>query len=318
MTRQFGLAHDARLKREGAGYAGLMARLKRQPREGRGREDLRQLRNSPEVVTMHGTSIQDVIARDEPLRFPPPRIDLALEPGAFFYWWALLQFGLKKLPDPRGFPAFPAGTLADDDRRTLSRFVSTAEVLARAELMRDTERSTWKLTRDRGLEVETDFSPPDVIGGLTVFFRQCYGTDPASFRNVWAILRKTTEAEAGLERDNRVVLLDEWLSAEKQLRQKSLEDLLTDRLARQRRLPFPTIEDRVLKKPPNPEELISDYVSGDYVHWDRKAEVVARRAEVPWLDAWHRQRYTEAIIALSHIYVGFSVLIEAAMNSGTP
>ena len=64
----------------------------------------------------------------------------------------------------------------------------------------------------------------------------------------------------------------------------------------------------------SPQNLISVFQYGDLIHWgDKKAEIIGPDKD-PFAHAWQRMAFLEAMLGLSHLYMGFSLVIGAALG----
>jgi hypothetical protein len=315
------VAADSDRKTTGAGATvAPVARWKKptaRERRAESRRAQEQIAAGGGTATLTAINIQQWIFENVPLRFAPPRREEGSDPAAFDYWWSHLQYAFEDLRDPTAFPPFSDGAFNDAERRTLNRFVVTARDLARSTVINGQVSMTGRYQADRVLEAETQLPPRDAISGFAAIFRQVYSPEePASFAKVMALLMNAARETADGNADERLTLLRSWGRAVGVLRNKTLELLLLERLAKEGKWPRLTDEDQAL--PRTPEQLISDYYYGDHIHWADKAALVEQREQLPFLDAWHRFTFIESAIALSHLYIGFSVLIEAARPDEPP
>jgi hypothetical protein len=238
--------------------------------------------------------------------------DLGQDPSAFKYWWAQLQF-VFDVTDPRSFGGLPEG-VGEAQRRLVTRYIETARVLATSAQLSAPDHVTFTFERETdesfGESIEPSFSPPDVMAGFSVYFRQCYADkETANFNRVMAILN------AAKVRASQASELRRWGLMVKHLRAKSLQQLLLVRLHEEGLWPPLDESDRAGFQQQSPERIIGEYFYGDHIHWDRQAEVVESRRESAFLDAWHRMAFRDATSALAHAYIGFAVLAEHALES---
>lgn len=64
----------------------------------------------------------------------------------------------------------------------------------------------------------------------------------------------------------------------------------------------------------SPETLISAYQYGDLIHWTDKRSVIDAVAGDPFQQAWQRLAFLEAVTGPAHLYIGFSLVVRAALN----
>ena len=67
----------------------------------------------------------------------------------------------------------------------------------------------------------------------------------------------------------------------------------------------------------SPVQVISAYQYGDLIHWDDDSKLVAV-ANDPLLHARRRIDFLEAVVGLAHVYLGFSLVVQAALGGGSP
>lgn len=240
--------------------------------------------------------------------------DIGADPGGFDYWWSLLQFAFD-VTEPTAFPVLAHG-LKDDELRVIGRFAETAVVMARSGHLNAPEHINVSFSRESledefAASVETSFAPPDLTAGLGAYFRQCYSPrERASAHRVTAILMRVARSNA-----EAMAELQRWRKMMHQLRHEPLKKLLLQRL-HEEGLWGPLDEsDHEAFAQEIPEKLISEYLYGDHIHWDRHAKTVEQRRQSEFLDAWLRMAFREAITALAHSYIGFAVLARVAVGN---
>ena len=65
----------------------------------------------------------------------------------------------------------------------------------------------------------------------------------------------------------------------------------------------------------SPHYLIGLFNYGEDIHWgDRRDELAAFNRD-PFWSGWQRLYFFEAVSSLAYVYLGFSVLVEAALRS---
>lgn len=218
--------------------------------------------------------------------------------------------------DPRSFPPISA-SLSLDQRRVLRRYVETARVLAASTQLSAADRMSVSFERNDDdtftEEVDAFFSAPDVTAGFLAYFRQLYDQDErASFSHAMAIVMEcisVSSAEASTEADEE---LRRWGRMVRKLRSQPKMKLLMQALHESGEWPALDEHDEASFKGRNPEQIISQYLYGQHLHWDRHAETLDERKASPFLDAWHRMWFLEAVCGLAHAYLGFATLLESA------
>lgn len=252
-----------------------------------------------------------------PMAFKPPMIDRASNPDGFDFYWQQIHYAFD-LPDPGTFPPLSGFSLAELD--VLRRFVETAEKLAGSSLLNSSDGVVIEISEagdSRPEKVETSWSAADITTGFATLFRQIYADDEkASFNAVQAILMRHTKATSDAHQATRDAMLRAWGSAigksrQQSVRKSALLKMMDERLA-------PRLPDYELEHYPDPEtpaQTISTYFYGDHIHWDDRhghASVVAGRD--PFDDALYRMAFLEAVAGLSHLFIGYAVLVRAAAS----
>ena len=65
----------------------------------------------------------------------------------------------------------------------------------------------------------------------------------------------------------------------------------------------------------SPETLISTFQYGDLIHWTDKRSVIEAADSDPFQRALLRMDFLEAATGLTHVYLGFSLVVRAALNA---
>jgi hypothetical protein len=163
-----------------------------------------------------------------------------------------------------------------------------------------------------------DAPPRDAAAGLALLLRHFYSpNERASFHVVWGLLNTEAFRQVDDHSEQRRSELTSWKKAEGRSRARSIQNQAIQRLIAQGRVPRdPDLS--TYPDPAPPAVTISDYYSGDYMHWDEKADVVDERAADPFLDAMFRLAFFSAAAGLAHIYIGFAAVVDAAISLQGP
>jgi hypothetical protein len=277
------------------------------------------LRSSPgssgATTTVTAISNEEYVFRTRGLRFPPPFAELASDRIGFDHWWSQLQF-MFDVDDPRSF--LPITTeLGSDEKRVLRRYLEAARVLAASTQLSAADRVSVKIERNDDdtftEEVDAFFSAPDVTAGFLAYFRQLYDPDErASFSRAMAIVMESVSRSSDEATIPQTEELRRWGRMVRKLRAQPKMKLLMQALHEAGEWPALDDHDEASFAGRNPEQLISHYLYGEHIHWDRHAEILDKRKASPFLDAWHRLWFLETVCGLSHAYLGFAALVEAA------
>jgi hypothetical protein len=257
------------------------------------------------------------LLQPRPMPFTVPMIDRASNPKGFDFVWQQIHYAFD-LPNPAKFP--PLSGLSAEELSVLQRFVVTAEKLAASTLLNASDGVTIHFSGadNPGLEkIETNWSAADVTTGFATLFRQIYADDEkASFNTVQGILMRHTKATADADTETRDAMLRAWGSAVGKSRQQSVrKSALLKMMDEGLMPPLPEKELEHYPDPEPPAKTISTYFYGDHIHWDDKqghASVVSGRD--PFDDAWYRMAFLEAVAGLSHLFIGYAVLVRTAAS----
>jgi hypothetical protein len=244
----------------------------------------------------------------EPLRFEPPMVEHASNPSAFEFFWRILGF-VFELDDPRDFPPL-RDPLENDDEGIVRRYISVARRLAESSVMNEAQGFTYHLTDINEIgEVEERFSKVDAQAGLAALLRQCEAhEEPAGFDQVYRVLVAASDDPGDIARDARLARLQSWADARKRLHGRSLNQIMRDKLVRER-----GYTELDYREPDTPQRLLSAYNYGDLIHWGDKRSVVAEWETDAYSEHEQRLAFLDAATALAHIHIGFAVLAEAAL-----
>jgi hypothetical protein len=258
-------------------------------------------------ITLQAVSYE-TMALDTRLSFQPPLADRSPRPDGFEFWWKLIQF-VYDLPPPatfRGLPTPPGGT----DLGALRRYVEAAEEMAGSALLGGGDRVTLREDPDGTPRVDTNFSTNEVTRGFTTLFRQFDSKkERASFLQAQRILRAANSTtDDGT--DDRTAQLQAWGKARGHLRGQNLRVRVGQKMREEDGFPDEIPGEAGL----SPEQLISAYNYGDLIHWGDQAGVIQAAAGDPFHQALQRMAFLDAVAGLAHLYLGFSLVIRAALG----
>jgi hypothetical protein len=264
----------------------------------------------PRSIPVNARSFETLATDGATLRFPAPLAERGTNSAGFEFWWKMLDF-VFELADPATFPPLPTPP-AGRDAAILTRYTSAAEDMAESALLSADERFTVHIPDDddkEGVErIETYFASNEVTRGFTTLFRQFDANkEPAGFSQVQRALRRADELAADEPSNERLSQLKVWGKACSRLHADSLKVLVGKKLRDQGRWPGKIPGETG----PSPTRLISAYQYGDLIHWGDHAEFLAI-ARDPFEQAYQRMAFLEAVVGLTHVYLGFSVLVKAA------
>jgi len=273
----------------------------------------RGMAESDEFITIHAVSFESLAVRETQLKFSPPLQDQTSKPEAFEFWWKLIQYAFE-LPDPSGFPPLlPEARSCGDDLDRLDRYIAAAEDMAQSTVLAGDDSLTVHLPEESGPErVETAFSSNEATRGFTVLFRQFHSQkEPASFSRVQRVLRDANARANDNDQDARNEHLNEWGRALRSLKTEPLKVRVGEKLQREGKMPRGDIPGQGAL---SPEQLISAYQYGDLIHWGDQRSVISAASNDPFDHAWQRLAFLEAITGPIHIYLGFSLVVRAALG----
>lgn len=248
-----------------------------------------------------------------PLPYPVPMIEFASNPRDFDFWWRMLYY-VYRLPDPASFPR--VAPFSHDDYVVLTRYLSTCESLARSGFLNTVRNYT--LAQSNGKLSETSFlEGPDeeATRSMSVLFRQLYQpSELASFNRVRNLLSKHVSARiTGSDARGMLDILKAWQLAQVDLLKAPLP-LTTDNavMAYDSGTPRQPV---ALGDLPTPPELFKVFAYGDLIHWgETRHELATYRKNVAW-DLLLQVNLLESMLPLSHLYIGFGVLVQHAIGS---
>lgn len=253
----------------------------------------------------------EALIMDRPLRFDPPLAEASDAPGAFEYWWKLLQY-VFELGDPRSFPALTS-TFDTTDLLAIRRYIAAGRELAESTILADGGSMTIHIEGPTGPEtIESSFAKNEAQRAFAVLFRQFYSTDEsASFKRVQNILNKAARRTSAVD-DANLASLAAWNRAHQRLLGTTLKLLVYPKIFAEHGWTAPECfpEDHE----PTPQELISAFSYGDLIHWGEKRDAFNAWQADPYKGPAFRLAFLAAATGLSHLYIGFSLLSQGALG----
>ncbi|QDH47665.1 hypothetical protein PP484_gp48 [Gordonia phage Madeline] len=243
------------------------------------------------------------------LNFEPPLIELA--PGdtkGFYHHWEKLTYAFD-LPDPEEFPQLPA--LTDPERELIDRFIVVCRRLATYSTINSD--GGMKLSTDRFGEWSVSVREPseEAFAGACLAFRQLHsGNENASFDNIKGFLFKATRTLPDAESRQAQNLLRQWARARAALMNRMLQTIVALKAGPE----DPPEDVPVSFINVNPEELLLTYNYGDTIHFTERRQQLSELTEIEADAAYYKHAVLLTIIGLSHLYFGFSKLLEAAIR----
>ncbi len=64
----------------------------------------------------------------------------------------------------------------------------------------------------------------------------------------------------------------------------------------------------------SPQQVISAYQYGDLIHWGDDSKLIAVASDL-FLQVRQQMEFLEAVTGLIHVYLGFSLLVRAALGT---
>ena len=216
------------------------------------------------------------------------------------------------LPDPSKFPRLD--NFSESENLVLDRFIQTCEELSEATILsHDTSMSVSMKNGDSEPSIVANFPKKEAIRGAAVLFRQLHSAEEsASYGKVRNIISSHSQQLADQHRDQRKEWQARWGRAAGKLNGHLLT-AMADRKVLNQMGGHP--DTPVVGEDVSPTTLISIFQYGDLIHWGKR---VGAHKEIMSQDSILAQRdtmnYLESVIQLSHYYLGYSLLVQAARN----
>jgi len=254
------------------------------------------------------------------LPWPTPMRELLKNPEAGDRAWGRITY-VFQLNDPRAF--FTSSlAFAANERALLERFVAHAQTLAATSLLGASDSVVVNIADAGQLEsVTSDLSDPDVTVGFMTLLRQCYASDEeASFARTQKIVGSRLNDAAD---EAAVDVLKCWRKAHATLMNKSLEELVQERLVTEGRMPAQGFgpdgkaHSMVVRPPKPPAQMLQILWYGGQIHWGKNRDALGAIYQDPFDAAWLEIHARQAAADFAHFYTGFALLIERALVTTT-
>ncbi|MEU4517383.1 hypothetical protein AB0F52_01545 [Amycolatopsis sp. NPDC024027] len=161
-----------------------------------------------------------------------------------------------------------------------------------------------------GTRVELeDFPARDSVIGFAALFRQLYvPSETGSFVSVRNIVGKVNAQASDSATEQRAAILKRWRTIENSLKTTPLKIQAGIKLQGGRDHFLPQHHDL------NPQQLISLYLYGDWLHWGEAREQHATFVADPVIGPLRDFTALEAMASFTHLYMGFTTLLSAAFS----
>lgn len=263
-----------------------------------------------ETVTVHAQSWRS-LALPQPLRFAPPYAEHVRDKKGFAYWWQLLTF-VFDLPNPHAFP--PLRGFTSTEEAVLLRFVETCRELAESTVLSHGGGLHFEMHDGVGT-LTADEPPREAVRGTVVLFRQMTAEgEPASF----SAARKIIGSRIKGVRDEHFDQRDEWQRRWVRARAALMSGLLTTMADRKVIREQGGSDDvPVVGEDVRPAELLSLFQYGELIHWDQKRDAMSALIADDFDHKMQTHNFLEVVIQLSHLYLGYSLLVRRALGLPT-
>ncbi|WP_129545608.1 hypothetical protein [Arthrobacter dokdonensis] len=263
----------------------------------------------PSLINLH---LESVGPEPSQLRlpFPAPYAELSTRPDAFEFQWKLLN-EVFALPDPSLFSAL-SRPLPTEVRSAIHRYIQACRLIAGYSLLvADRSLRLRRESPSARIAMTLEMPSDEIIRGFVTLFRQLSTDDTASFGVVKNHLRDAVIAEGGATATSGRRTIKLWQSARARLLATSLQDLAQRKVLEAtwpRGVPVPQPESTY-----TPQVLIDLFQYGEYIHWDGRRQDHAAIFQNPAAGALLELQFQSAQIGLTHLYLGFAKLAEAAV-----
>jgi hypothetical protein len=260
-------------------------------------------------VTVEARAFSDIV-QDDPLRFQSPQLP-GLSPEVADYWWRQIGY-VFPLEDPRVFPAIGRDRFEESQLEVLERYTEVARELASSEVLNGKHQVTVGMAGGDEESIEAAFPNGENLRGFSVLFRQFYSdAEVASFDRARKTLGEVAAQFDDGNGDRRLEQLKAWKKAAGRMRGRQLEMLVLERLVNDERAPAGALE---LHRQ-TPVHLISLYQYGELIHFGRQRDQLKAVIQAgAFEENWTKMEFLIAVAGLCHLYLGFGVLVETALD----
>jgi hypothetical protein len=166
-------------------------------------------------------------------------------------------------------------------------------------------------------DIKLEFPTPEAFGGTAIAFRQLHSDDEAaSFSRTKGRLMQAIKLLPVNEQEAPKSVVTQWAKARGKLMNRLLENIVCTKVGKTDAHPapddFPFSYCNI-----NPQELILTFNYGDTIHFSGEQAKLSTLLETEANAAYYKHAVLLAITNLSHLYFGFAVLAEAAMEPTT-
>ncbi|MEU8631435.1 hypothetical protein AB0C38_04640 [Amycolatopsis sp. NPDC048633] len=261
-----------------------------------------------EVITVRGHSFE-APALERALEFHTPFSEYGQDPTCFEYWWKLLSF-MYDLDNPATFPPLGRNSLNTDDAASVNRYIKTCTDLAGTSIINTKAAASFKPGPNGTTEVTLErFPPRDSMIGFASMWRQLYTeAELGSFINVHNIVGRINSEVGDSAQPERAETLKKWRQVQNRLKATSLKEQVGAKLQGGNRNFIPRHHDL------NPQQLVSLYLYGDWIHWGESREDYAAFVADPVMGPMRDISALETMASLSHVYMGFASLLKSAFS----
>jgi hypothetical protein len=217
------------------------------------------------------------------------------------------------LPSPGSAPVLTL-PLSEDDRALVARYALSVVDLGESSLFNVAQRFTHGESHGTEVIHHAEFLNREGSRGVAVTFRQLHSTkERASFDKICSALFKHLKSEPAEVRDQGQQVVARWREAHNKLQGHSLNQLTRKKMIEEKMIGGEYV---AYAHELPPQDLLSLYLYGDYIHWDGKRVELAEAAKDPVMEGMLRMNFMEAMLVFGHIYLGFANVIWAMTGAG--
>lgn len=265
---------------------------------------------TPFDYELETVALEDTVHPVE-LMFEPPHAELAVDTAAeaFQMVWEKLTYAFR-LPDPAQFPALDE--ITDEDREKLRHYTTVCRKLAGYSALSFTGAFTVKWTARAGVQEQwmgVEFPPDEQMVALATRFRQLNNERDklTAFSSASGTIMRLVR-----DRPDLAPVVKQWREARAALLNRTLSTVVCSML-----LPVHAME----YEPPiisygnrKPSDLFTTFFYADLLHvTDSVADLVEIQSD-EGNGVYHLYGFLSSVLALTHLYLGFAVLVEHALG----